>query len=820
MRISPSLPVLIPVLFPLTSFTFPTGRAASAQSGPQDCGHHSATVLRLANSDDGLNFSDSGQVFLQQAASPDLIRLPNGHLLAIFEHCPGAQGRLGLYVTRSTDSARSWSEAQPIVLRGPGAGRIQPDRPTLAMMRDRSLRIYFRMRDPEAAERQPTIIGSAVTRNGLEYEYDRAVQIKCELGGDVRLCAAWLGRRLHLFAVATPQAANAPAEVAHWFSYDGRRFFRLTRAKTEPAVTDIIALDRTRFRALTTAGGDIRSMLTADGSEWRQEAGVRMLNAAGPSVVSLDGGKFLMLYSRAMDANSQSARELIAAAEGAQSGAGQTGQGASAGQTGETARGQVPAGWEPFGTGATPGTGANAAAGEIPATPFPPKPDFQTRIDYVEWLRQNLVVPVDQNAYDLYVTFCSAPGDAEGAKPLWPDPNSTIDDMFNGDYSGQPFPWNPGEYPNWEATRQKMQPLLDKFSEAVQVDAYSMPLVFTPQQYADAPEGRPLLFELLLPSLGQHRKLVKLTMADAWRGDNGQLSPERMMAGWETAFRGASHMLQGPTLIHRLVGVAEQSLVENTARRALTYGAFSETQLEQALNTLGQYDRPQSDPTTWIAMESAMAMDALQSLVVVAPDGQARVDTARMKRLGISSSQQSSQFDVLKNLFLGGLSTEGLRQDAEKLDAYYREIAEAFATGYPQVRAADMKKREEKYMEDAGILSRSIAPSFRRAHQMMARNEANRRATQLSYALHLYAARNGQWPTSLDQLGPDCGGIRTDPFTGNDFGYQLTAEGPKVYSLSENTTDDGGVHSKRWDDTEPTKGTGGSDDYVFWPPQE
>lgn len=65
--------------------------------------------------------------------------------------------------------------------------------------------------------------------------------------------------------------------------------------------------------------------------------------------------------------------------------------------------------------------------------------------------------------------------------------------------------------------------------------------------------------------------------------------------------------------------------------------------------------------------------------------------------------------------------------------------------------------------------------------------------------------------------------IRIDPFTGHYFGYQLTKDGPRIYSLSENGIDDGGIHSPNWD-TEIDNGKNASrsrsDDHVFWPPQE
>ena len=57
-------------------------------------------------------------------------------------------------------------------------------------------------------------------------------------------------------------------------------------------------------------------------------------------------------------------------------------------------------------------------------------------------------------------------------------------------------------------------------------------------------------------------------------------------------------------------------------------------------------------------------------------------------------------------------------------------------------------------------------------------------------------------------------GVRTDPFTGSDFGYRLTDDGPTIYSREDNGVDDGGIHNpdrrnKKID----------SDDYVFWPPR-
>jgi hypothetical protein len=138
--------------------------------------------------------------------------------------------------------------------------------------------------------------------------------------------------------------------------------------------------------------------------------------------------------------------------------------------------------------------------------------------------------------------------------------------------------------------------------------------------------------------------------------------------------------------------------------------------------------------------------------------------------------------------------------------------------GDPNVRAADLDATTQKYV-DATPLTRMLLPSISRVQTIRTRNEASRRATQLTYAVHLYKEQNGRWPASLDELPAEHGNrMRTDPFTGAAFGYRVNADGPMIYSLSENARDDGGIHAPRWNDgvADPNA----SDDYVFWPPQD
>ena len=150
-------------------------------------------------------------------------------------------------------------------------------------------------------------------------------------------------------------------------------------------------------------------------------------------------------------------------------------------------------------------------------------------------------------------------------------------------------------------------------------------------------------------------------------------------------------------------------------------------------------------------------------------------------------------------------------------DNHYRKLVEQFRIGYPEVRTADISAITEEHLRTTP-LTEFLMPNLSRYYQLKARSKASRRATQLAYATRLFKERNGRWPESLDELPPEHGqNMRIDPFSGDYFGYQLTDDGPKIYSASENGIDDGGVHSPRWADE--IENDAGSDDYVFWPPQ-
>jgi hypothetical protein len=159
-----------------------------------------------------------------------------------------------------------------------------------------------------------------------------------------------------------------------------------------------------------------------------------------------------------------------------------------------------------------------------------------------------------------------------------------------------------------------------------------------------------------------------------------------------------------------------------------------------------------------------------------------------------------------------------VEETVQVADRLYRTLGAQMQAGYPTYRAADI---DELCAEAAGhnSFTQMLVPALSRAHVLHARAETSRRATHLAFAINLFEKQNGRWPESLDELPAEhVADVRTDPFSGGDFQYRIDEKGPRLYSASENGVDDGGVHSKKWDD-EITNDEG-SDDHVFWPVQD
>jgi len=498
------------------------------------------------------------------------------------------------------------------------------------------------------------------------------------------------------------------------------------------------------------------------------------------------------------------------------------------------------------------------------ALAFVPPPDFDKKLDYMEWYRTRALDQPEDNAYDAYAAFMPGLRDASDVQAEWPE----LNDMFNDrEYEGEPVPWDPADHPEWESSNDQVQDLLERFRDATTHEGYAAPPIASKTQTDGQFADQDLMLRIMLPQLSSHRRLQRATLADAWRLRDGELSVEHMFDAWRTALRGANHLARGATLIEELVAMAERGLVQLNARWALRQIAFSADQLETAIDLLARYDEGYRDRRLAVVGEHAASMDTLQWVFMPArPGGPPRFNMRRARSLFEWGMEPGTELEgPLKAL--AEMGPDDVQKTIDATEGYYRELARLVQIGYPMVRAADVAAAQQKCAH-TNAWTELMFPDLSRVHLLRARDEASRRATQLAFAVHLFKLREGRWPGTLDELrtsnlsatrgssgahdagatGPGAPGsasaydtgatdgssatgatsglpasaylarITTDPFTGKDFGYRLGDDGPTIYSLSENGLDNGGVHSPRWDD-EITNDQG-SDDHVFWPPQQ
>ncbi len=828
----------------------------------------SETVIRVARSEDGLSFQDSGAIFMTRAAAPTVVTAGSGRLVAIVDQVIDASGESRLAISRSEDNGASWTRAARVRFTGGTRVARGARHGELVAVDRRELRLYFVIGHGQrgkgrASRRSKSTIGSAVFRRGAEFSVDGRTRLAVDAGVDAHPMAALIGKRIHLYASGDPPfgAERRRASVRHFVSRRGGRLGSRGGVSIPSVdfVGDIVTA-KDGARAYVSRGDRIVSLISTDGDRWTAEAGDRLVGGWDPAVVKLEDGSFLMLYCAAFDdattdkpplvestvdvddesvalvekdtAGERAADESPSIVDAPADQVVVLGDMSDGGHSAPDRASQSP--------GEVSGDGTDVEAEEdvriteigeddalADAEPLPnwkdlwdpetsdgfsPVPDFKIAVDYVAWVNEYLSEEVEDNAYDAYAKFMpNGVLDPEG-DAAWPK----FTDMLNGgEYDGPPKPWDPKEHPEWEASDRLARDLLDRFHEAGLHTGYHHPLEFAGDATDSYDGDTPLLISMLLPQLSKHRALSKAAIAGAWRrGEDGKVSADRMLRAWDSILRSANHLERGSTLIENLVATAERALVQNHARWALKRGVFSGKQLTAALDTLRELDRSDEDPAQSLRGEHAFAMEITQYLFGPPGPGGPKLNTKRMEAiLEWGWIDNDAQMEAAMNM-----TPEDAFESVEVLDAHYRRLADAMRIGYPEVRTGHIWEMEQRALSGNPLVA-MIMPSLSRYYTLRVRGEASRRATQLAFAAYQFKASTGKFPKSIDEIPAEYGDtMRIDPFTGRFFGYRLTEDGLRIYSLSENGVDDGGVHSPRWEDR--IENDAGSDDFVFWPPQK
>lgn len=746
---------------------------------------------------------------IRYASSPALCRR-NRELLAFFEHYSRQRrsefGRLAMATSR--DGGKGWSRPEPIEIDGLPQPWGRPRHPAVVALPDGGVRVYFTL----FAEGGRGVIASASGKDGRRFQFEPGWRLAAASTSFERPQVLRVEREWQLFA-----SSDRPgAAIAHAHSPDGLTFERVADLNGPAAWVR----GGERFRLLWPAATGLGWLASNDGAEWG--LGGNPLPEAREAVACIgeretlvlgtlqsSSGKLAVARTRS---RSRSARTRGASADPAAMGADAApGEANSQGAAATQLPGQSPdqpGRTNPDSTAAgTAASDAENGAAEADAAlvlDWPPEPDFVDPINYFDWFRDSILTSASDNAEPYYMDCLLSPAGDGWETRLSPDTNG----IEFGRGTMPIGPWSPEEHADWDTSLQRLQPILSRYAEATRHDDYATQIRNSP---GDAEQ---LLIGVTLPHLQPHREAARLTLANAWRAPGGQVNPESMLTALRTTFDGAEHLNQGISLIEQLVGAFETNMALNNTREALAQNVFqTPEQIEQALAVVRDHAPEPVDMQRAIRGEVGMLMDSIQYTATLGPDGQPHFDPQRIalytKAIGVDAPPE----EIAKAI----TNSADPREIATDVRNYYRDVAVAVDKGYPAVKAGELDRQAQEIAAKHPAIAEMI-PSFARVHALRTRAVANRRATEVALAINLHKARTGSWPTSLDELPANLlGDARRDPFSGKDFVYRLTPEGPRLYTVGEDGVDNGGRHATKWGDDKEKEGD--SDDHVFWPVQ-
>lgn len=765
--------------------------------------------LRLARSTDGEKFEIEGKTQIENATSPTLAVLPSGTIVAIYDLLDRESvGSRPMAIFSSTEGI-TWSQPQAIHFEN--AKDLRGIRRGALLEEDDGVRLFFACDSGSPRESGTKSSGrsleirSALSTNGQRFKVQAGTVARLRNVADLDMAVQRLGSRTHLF-VHYVEAASANAEsrhkvqTLHFVSRKGSRFLRLQPLKLKSGILfdGSIEPGEGELRALVSTAKGVQSMTSRNGTQWSLERGVHLARGCDPAGVETAHGYLLLFQELPAIENDDGefwARAWTLLAEDAPEDSVEVPEAGNDAST-RSAEFEVDA------------DGDYAFDSELA-----PPPSYDQTVDYAQWFLLETQDLGQDEAARAYQTFMPPPGD-DGQYIGWPEFQSMFHDE---DVSGPPKPWAEDEHPDWASSLAKTSVLLEQFRTATEshgsLSQYRRSK--SSDDETDAEEG--LLFMIELPALGPHRDLAKATMADAWKKRDGNVSSEHFVKAAETVLRGAQHLDKGVTLIESLVAIAERGLVQRSVRAALWEGVLTGDSLGKTMETLRRHDVDNEDLGRTIRFEHAAQMDVLQFLFTPpTPDGKPRLNASRLDKI----PDFGSVGDAPWRGQLAAMTAEDADATARALDGYFSEMAELQRIGYPEVRASDLEIAVERYLH-VSPFTEMMLPSISRYYQLHARSETWRRAIQLIVALHMFEEREGRWPARLSELPDNLGDtIRIDPFSGEDFVYRVTADGPVVYSVGENGEDDGGIHHERWGDGPAEDSSSHSDDFVFWPPQD
>jgi hypothetical protein len=244
---------------------------------------------------DGSQF-DAEEIFQAAAGVPSVIRDGKGRLIAAFQWFPERPSphfdRVAVRI--STNGGQSWGKPEPIEIEGLPERYTRPFDPTLALLPDGRIRIYFSSNPTGRMSLDGnTATYSAISKDGVRYTFEPGARFAVP-GRIVIDCAVLrLGDQWHYTA-----PIGRPEDGAyHAVSKDGLTFTRQAEIPSVEGVNwtgNLVAYEE----GMRFYGGSRRGLWWAfsrDGVQWSRPTFLSV-RGGDPAVVAVSKGKYLLIY--------------------------------------------------------------------------------------------------------------------------------------------------------------------------------------------------------------------------------------------------------------------------------------------------------------------------------------------------------------------------------------------------------------------------------------------------------------------------------------------------------------------------------------------
>lgn len=256
-----------------------------------------------------------------RAGVPTIARMPDGRIIAAHQHFPANDSDSfdKVAVRFSPDDGHTWTDPQVVHLAGLPEGMRFPFDPTLVVLPDGKIRLYFTSLHGKQLEEDVPAIYSAISTNGVDYTFEPGIRFAIS-GRPVIDCAVVLHRGLfHLYSPdngtqndpaknqkgAQPGFSPNTGTGYHATSPDGLNFTRIEDVRID-AIRNWLGNAQSDGRVITFWGtsrnntpptgatgqqtGGVWRASSSDGNVWTLLDSPRVPGADPGAVASLTGG--------------------------------------------------------------------------------------------------------------------------------------------------------------------------------------------------------------------------------------------------------------------------------------------------------------------------------------------------------------------------------------------------------------------------------------------------------------------------------------------------------------------------------------------------